>query len=248
MADSATATRGDRAYANGHRRQPAGRRRGVPGGRAVLGGFLVAASMVGLFYASSRSEGGPERSYIVARRAVPPGAKLQPADLARLPVDLPPATAGRAFTDADALVGATVIAPLAEGELIQSSAVVAKPSDPSSREVTFAVAGSMLARGLEAGERIDVLATYGNGEDAFTTVVLRSALVVGLDRGDRPRVGDGREAAVTVAVDDPADAVAAAHAVQLAKLTVVRATGAAPYAGTASTFRQVPAAAAQGRS
>lgn len=213
----------------------------------MLGGFLVAASMVGLYYVSTQTEGGPERSYVVARRAVPPGAKLQPADLGRLPIDLPPATAGRAFTDADALIGTTVIAPLAEGELIQSSAVVAKPSEASSREVTFAVAGSTLAEGLEAGERIDVLATYGTGDDAFTTVVLRSALVVGLDRGDRPRVGDGREASVTVAVDDPADAVAAAHAVQLAKLTVVRATGAAPYPGTAPTFRQAPVTAASGR-
>ena len=213
----------------------------MPGGRAVLGGFLVAASVVGLFYASARTESGPERSYVVARRAVPPGAKLQAADLGRLAIDLPPATAARAFTDADVLIGTTVIAPLAEGDLIQASAVVAKPSDPSSREVTFAVARSTLAEGLEAGERIDVLATYGSGDDAFTTVVLRSALVVGLDRGDRPRVGDGREASVTVAIDDPADAVAVAHAVQLAKLTVVRATGAAPYAGTTPTFRQAPA-------
>jgi len=246
MAQTATGTRGDRASSNGHRRQPAGRRRGVPGGRAVLGGFLVAASVVGLFYASTRTEAGPERSYVVARRDVPPGAKLQAADLVRLAIDLPPATAARAFTEPDVLVGTTVIAPLAEGDLIQASTVVAKPSDPSSREVTFAVARSTLAEGLEPGERIDVVATYGSGDDAFTTVVLRSALVVGLDRGDRPRVGDGREASVTVAVDDPADAVAVAHAVQLAKLTVVRATGAAPYPGTAPTFRPAPAVPGRG--
>lgn len=213
----------------------------------MLGGLLVAASVVGLFYASSRSDAGPERTYVVASRAVPPGAKLEAADLGRLAIDLPAATAGRAFTDARPLVGATVIAPLAEGELVQASAVVAKPSDPSSREVTFAVSGTTLAQGLEPGERIDVLATYGSGDDAFTTVVLRSALLVGLDRGERPRVGDNRDAAVTVALAEPADAVAVAHAVQLAKLTVVRATGAEPYPGAVPTFRQAPASSAPGR-
>ena len=208
--------------------------------RQVLGGFLVAASMVGLFYASTRTEAGPDQRYVVARRAVAPGAKLEAADLGRVAIDLPAATAARAFTDPNALVGATAIAPLSEGDLVQASAVVAKPSAPSSREVTFTVSRATLAEGLEAGEQIDVLATYGTGDDAFTTVVLRSALVVGLDRGDRPRVGDGRDASVTVAVDEPGEAVAVAHAVQLAKLTVVRATGAAPYTGAPPTFRQGP--------
>lgn len=241
MAEAAIATRADRASANGHRRPAPGRRRTVPGGRAVLGGFLVAASVVGLFYASTRSDSGPDRSYVVARRAVAPGAKLEAADLGRLALDLPSATAARAFTDPGALVGATVIAPLVQGELVQASAVVAKPSEPSSREVTFAVSGSTLAQGLEAGERVDVLATFGSGDDAFTTVVLRDALLVALDRGERPRVGDSRHAAVTVALAEPADAVAMAHAVQLAKITVVRATGAEPYPGATPSFRQAPA-------
>jgi hypothetical protein len=210
----------------------------------VLGGLLVAAAVVGLFWASSRSHAGPSQSFVVARHALAPGARLEASDLGRQPLDLPPALAERVFTDARALVGATLVAPLAPGELIQASAVVAKPSGAASRELTFAVPRSTLAANLEQGERIDVVATYGSGPEAFSTVVLRQALVVALDRG-RGRVGDQSDAAVTVALDDPNDAVAMAHAVQLAKLTVVRATGAAPASGTSPAFRQpVPSASA----
>jgi hypothetical protein len=241
MADIDVAVRGGEPR-NGHRadaspRRPgSGRRRTVPGGRAVLGGLLVAASVVGLFYASTRTESGPKESYVVAQHAIAPGTRLAPADLTSVALDLPPSLANRVFTDPAALDGATVIAPLAAGELIQASAVVAKPSSPGSREVTFGVPRATLTPSLEQGERIDIVATYGSGTDAFSTVVLRQALVVALDRG-RERVGDQGDAAVTVAVDDPADAVALAHAVQLAKLTVVRATGATA-SGATPAFRQ----------
>jgi len=247
MADIDTAVRaggprnGQRADGAGAARRPgAGRRRTVPGGRAVLGGLLVAASVVGLFYASTRDQSGPTESYVVAARPLAPGTRLTAADLARVPLELPLSLAGRAFTDVAGLDGATVIAPLSAGELVQASAVVAKPSAPGSREVTFAVPRATLTPALEVGERIDVVATYGSGTDAFSTVVLRQALVVGLDRG-RDRVGEQGDVSVTVAVDDPGDAVALAHAVQLAKLTVVRATGAGPASGGPPPLFRLPA-------
>ena len=233
---------GQRGDSGGSRRtRPASsRRRAVPAGRAVLGGLLVAVSLVGLFYASTRSDGGPKESYVVARHPIAPGTRLAADDLTRVPLDLPPPLAGRAFTDVGALAGAVVVAPLAAGELVQASAVVAKPSGPSSRELTFAVPRTTLAPALEVGERIDVVATYGSGADAFSAVVLRNALVVALDRG-RERVGDQGDAAVTVAVDDVGDAVAMAHALQLGKLTVVRSTGASAITGANPVYRQ-PAA------
>ncbi|MCA1847251.1 MAG: SAF domain-containing protein [Actinobacteria bacterium] len=249
------AVRADGEARNGHRPGPAvARRRSVPGGRAVLGGLLVAAAVVGLFWASTRAGSVPKQTFVVARHAIAPGTRLTTSDLARLALDLPPSLAGRAFHDPRALAGATVIAPLAPGELIQASAVVAKPSAPASREITFAVPRATLGSNLEEGERIDIVATYGSGADAFSTVVLRQALVVGLDRGGS-RVGDQGDVAITVAVDDPSDAVVLAHAVQLAKLTVVRATGAepAPNGAASPTFRQPvpapsPSSAAAGKS
>jgi hypothetical protein len=201
--------------------------------------------VVGLFWASTRASGGAKQTYVVARHAIAPGTRLSASDLARLPLDLPPSLAGRAFHDPRTLAGATVIAPLASGELVQASAVVAKSSAPASREITFAVPRATLASALEQGERIDIVATYGSGTDAFSTVVLRQAQVVGIDRGTS-RVGDQGDAAITVAVDDPADAVVLAHAVQLAKLTVVRATGAAPVSGSTPIYRQPAPAATSG--
>jgi hypothetical protein len=89
---------------------------------------------------------------------------------------------------------------------------------------------------IKQGERADLLATYGTGNDAFTLVVVRQALLVGIDR-PRTSSGDSGPATVTVAVDDPADAVALAHAIQLGKVTLVRATGAPPLAGVPPTYR-----------
>src|SRR5437764_87460 len=77
---------------------------------------------------------------------------------------------------------------------------------------------------LKQGEKVDVLATYGTGADAYTAVVLRQALVTEVDRG-RSSLGDTGSSVVSVAVDDPDDELAMAHALQLGKLTVVVATG-----------------------
>ena len=240
MAGRADTVEADGGHRNGHRPRRPSRRRALPGGRAVVGGLLVAASAVGLFSLSTKAQSGPNQSYVVVRHEVAPGARLSETDLTRLPLDLPPELERHAFKETRTLIGATVIAPLAPGDLVQASAVVAKPSEPGSREVTFGVARETLAANLKHGERIDVVATYGAGADAYSAVVLRQALVVGLDRG-RERVGSGDDAAVTVAVEDPDDAVALAHAVQLAKLTILRATGAAPPAGQPEYRQPQPA-------
>jgi len=233
MVDLGVAVRADGERHNGRRPAPGRpRSRPVPGGRAILGGFLVASAVVGLFWAST-SQAGPTQFYVVARRAIAPGTRLAATDLSRQAVDLPPSLAQRGFHDVGALEGSTVVAPLASGELVQASAVVAKPSAPASREESFAVPGATLGPGLEEGERIDVVATFGAGGDAFSTVVLRQALIVGLDRGRR----DDRDVTLTVAIDDPADAVSLAHASQQGKLTVVRATGATPMAPSPPVFR-----------
>ncbi len=213
------------------------RRRSVPGGRAVLGGLLVAAALVGLYYASTQAKSGPSASWVVARHALPPGARLVADDLARMPMDLPPAVAARAFHDPAVLVGATLIAPLAAGDLVQATVVVAKPSAPAGREVTFTVPRATLGASIENGERVDIVATYGTGGDAFSTVVMRQAIVLELSRGNS-RVNDEGDVAVTVAVDDPNDAIALVHASQIAKIILVRATGAAPITGAPALFRQ----------
>jgi len=211
------------------------RRRGLPGSRAVVGGLLVAAAAVGLFAAASSSGRGPLHSYVVARQDLAAGTRLEPSDLALVPMELAPASRSRAFDNPDALAGTTLVAPLGAGELVQSSAVVSRKGDTASRELSFTLERGGLGQGIKQGERADLLATYGTGTDAFTVVVVRQALLVGIDR-PRTSAGDGA-ATVTVAVDDPADTVALAHAIQLGKITLVRATGAPPLAGVPATYK-----------
>jgi len=212
------------------------RRRGLPGSRAVVGGLLVAASAVGLFAAASTSGEGPERSYVVARQELAVGTRLQATDLALAPMDLAPGVRSRVFDNAQVLVGATLVSPLGAGELVQSSAVVARKGDTASRELTFTLERGRVSAGIKQGERSDLLATFGTGADAFTTVVVRSALLVAIER-PRSSNGDTGAATVTVAVDDPADALALAHAIQLGKVTLVRSTGAPPLPAVPPTYR-----------
>ncbi len=212
------------------------RRRGLPGSRAVVGGLLVAAAAVGMFAAASRSAGGPANSYVVARQELPAGTRLQESDLELAPMELAPAVRARVFDSAQALVGATLVSPLGAGELVQSSAVVARTGDTASRELSFTLERGRVGAGIKQGERADLLATYGTGNDAFTVVVVRQALLVAIDR-PRSASGESGPSTVTVAVDDPADALALAHAVNLGKVTLVRATGAPPLAGVPPTYR-----------
>ena len=212
------------------------RRRGLPGSRAVVGGLLVAAAAVGMFAAASRSADGPTQSYIVARQELPAGTRLQASDLELVPMELAPAVRARVFDNAQPLVGATLVSPLGAGELVQSSAVVARKGDTASRELSFILERGRVGTGIKQGERADLLATYGTGNDAFTVVVVRQALLVAIDR-PRTTSGDSGPSTVTVAVDDPADALALAHALQLGKITLVRATGAPPMTGVPPTYR-----------
>lgn len=202
------------------------RRRPLPGGRAVVGGLLVAASGVGLFAATNRSDSGPTQSYLVAAHPLAAGARLSTSDLSRQPLDLPPGLRARAFDNPAVLDGATLLAPLAAGELVQASGVVAKGTDSDTRELTLTVDRGRVAGALAGGERVDLLATFGTGDEAYTLVVSRGALVVAVDRG-RGGLGDSSPTILTVGIEDPTEAMAIAHASQVAKITPLRSTGVA---------------------
>lgn len=237
------------AQANGHPPargpRPLRRRKSLPGGRAVLGGLLVAASAVGLFAAYAQASARHKTTYVVARHAVAPGTQLGPSDLTLSAMDLPPELRSRAFRRVTEVAGTTLVAPLAAGELVQASALVASRPGSAARVLSFPVERSHLGP-VKPGERIDVVATFGTGADAYTTIVLSQAQIVEVDQS-KSALGDTGSVVLTVGVDDPADEVALAHAVQLAKLTVVSATGAPAINGPPPTYRTGPAAAPDGR-
>lgn len=204
----------------------------------------MAAAAVGLFAAYAAVQGGPRHSFVVSRHPLASGTTVSAADIELAPMDLPPALAARAFGRVSEVVGTVVLSPLGQGELVQPSALVAARARSGARTLSFPVERGHLGP-LKQGEQVDVVATYGSGAEAFTTVVAAQALVVDVDRS-KSSVGDDASPVITVAVDNPADEVALAHAVALGKLTVVVATGAPPAAGPPATYRDQSVPAVKG--
>jgi Flp pilus assembly protein CpaB len=204
------------------------RRRPLPGGRAVVGGFLVAVAAVGIFAAWSGVTADSRERYVVARHDLAIGRKVTKADLAFQPMDLPPLVRSRSFQDPSLLVGSVVVGPVARGELVQASDVVSRPGGHVGRELSFRIDRARAVDGqLEPGEFVDVLASYGTGADAYTVTVLRGARLVQRSEPRRALDGAGDEV-VTLAMPNGADALAMAHAVNAGTVTLVRAGGNLP--------------------
>ena len=210
-------------------------RRQLPGGRAVVGGFLVALAALGAFVAARGTDQGPAHSYVTVSRDLPSGTKLQAGDLRLVPMDLPDGLASRAFAETSALVGRLTIHPLAQGELVQASAVVTgEAADPRS-QVSVPVDRSRALDGqLASGERVDVLSTYGTGADGQTIVVVRGAEVLRVDQGQRGALAGGNDLIVLLALPTSNDALAVTHAAQAGKITLVRTTAASTDGGSSS--------------
>lgn len=219
--------------------------RPLPSGRAVVGGFLVALSALGILLAWSGATAGPTTSYVVAARDLPIGTRLTAADLALVEMDLPPSLASTsAFDDLEGLEGVEVVSALRAGELVQASALVAPGGAPSDLEVSFPVEAERAVGGsLKAGEFIDVLATFGSGADTYTTTVLQSVRVLAISSSN-DALGSASARTITVAVATPDDARALTHAVNVAKLMLVR-SGDNGTADQGATYR-APAAGPKG--
>lgn len=223
------------------------RRQTLPTGRAVVGGFLVALSALGIFVAYARVTAEPATRYVVARHDLRVGAQILPGDVALLPMDLPRAVIDRkvVFTSAAGVVGATVLAPVRAGELVQASDLVRKGSGEGDVEISFAIDASRAVGGeLAAGERVDVITTVGTGLESYSAVIVRDALVLRADKRSGS-LGD-KSTVVMLALPSRDDAVAVAHAVTTGEITLVRTTGARP-GSTPPPYRTPTGAGAGGR-
>ncbi len=224
------------------------RRRALPGGRAVVGGFLVALAAVGIFAAYTSATADTRQRFLVARQDLSIGHRITSADLGALAMDLPPALAARAWQDPSRLVGAVVIGPLAKGELIQASHVVSgDEAGATGPQVSFAIESARALDGqLKVGEVVDVLATYDAAGGGQTAVVVRGARVA--DRSEPNSTlgegggGGGGKEVVTLSVATRSDTLAVAHAANAGEVTLVRVTG-QPQQGTGggSTYQAPPA-------
>lgn len=217
----------------------AGRRRALPTGRAVVGGLLVAAAAVAV--AAAALAGGNQRdtgTFVVAAHSLQAGALIEPGDLATVSVRVPRAESAAMYASTAALAGRTVAVPIARGELLQTSMLVAAGQASRLRPVTVAVDPATLT-GLYTGEPVDVLQTTGADTSTAVTVVIRGAVLFAVSRPGSSAFSAPASATVTLGVgslDEVESVVGAAHA---GTLTIVAATpqdgvGPGPAAGTAS--------------
>jgi Flp pilus assembly protein CpaB len=203
------------------------RRRTLPSGRAVVGGFLVAGAVVGVVAVSSSGTGTPADSYAVVTGDVDAGDVLRAGDLELVPVDLPDAQRAVSYTDVAVLEGATALAPLAAGQLVQSSDVAKPPGGPGLATVSLPVEPARALQGdLQRGDRVDVIATSTEGGAPATRTVSAGALVVDVVEQGGGGLSTPTELAVELAVP-PEDLEAVAEAGAVATVTLARTTGVA---------------------
>ncbi len=205
--------------------RPLVRRRGLPGGRAVVGGFLVALAAVGIFAAYTGATSDGRQQFVVAATDLAIGHRIEPADLTQAAMDLPPGVRARAWRHPSLLVGAVVVGPVAKGELVQAGDVVAGDAAGDQPQISFPIESARAVDGdLKVGELVDVVATFDAGGGGQTRLVVANARVVDRSHPDRT-LGDGGKEVVTLAVPTREATVAVAHAASSGEVTLVRVTG-----------------------
>jgi hypothetical protein len=203
------------------------RRPGLPGGRAVVGALLVVTAGVGTFTFGGRGDDGPSTRFPVLVHRIEPGEPITEDDVAWRPMDLDPDVAARSFVEGSDLAGALALVPMSGGELLQRGDVATgDAAAPTPAQLTIPVPVERTPPDLRRGERITLLATYGSGDSSTTVNTVHAATVLAYDT-DGESLGSRDRGRLTLALDDPNALIAAAHAAQVAELTVVRTTGAA---------------------
>ena len=191
---------------------------------------------LGAFLAVTGSGVTKHETVVVANRPIAVGERIDGSALSTASVESGSPLATHGFTNPDAVIGAVALAPLGEGELIQRSAVLSGAPPEPAREFSFPVDRDRALNGdLRAGERVDLLATYGSGADATTTVLARDARVIRITDAKSGGLGSSGKVILTLALPSADQLLDAVHAAQVASLTIVRSTLADGTTGTRST-------------
>lgn len=196
----------------------------LPSGRAVVGALLVTMAVAGSFAILSASHSPPTVSYVVTTRDVDAGTRLQRGDLTTVAIDLPGDQQKMAFASIDQVDGAVALAPLGAGQLVAPTAVGPRgAASDGGATFSFSIDRDKALDGqLQRGERIDLVATYGSGTDAYTEVVLQGASVIDVLSASRSAVGANGTLTLVVRVPSERDVLRATHAIEVAKVSVVR--------------------------
>lgn len=200
------------------------RRRGLPNGRAVVGGFLVAAGAVGIFAAYQGASVTKGQPYVTASHDIDAGSLLSSADLVEVAIDLPEGMRKLAISSAESLVGTTALAPVAAGQLIWRTNVVRPDGSPNLAQISIPIEpANALGGRLSPGERVDIIHASPGVSDVQVSTISSGARVVRVDTGDRTV---GATGSITLVVAVPPDELEAiAQAAASGTITIARVTG-----------------------
>lgn len=204
-----------------------GRRRNLPGSRAVVGGLLVTLAAIGTFVASTSANAGPTATVVVATRPIAIGERLVAADLRAVPADLPDDVLATLFDSTGALEGAVALAPVAADQAIARAGVRSPTATDlaGTHDLSFALDRDRALNGrIRPGELVDLVATVGTGTDATTEIVVRRVRVVDVDAPVGSTGAASARVTVTLAFDSEDDVLLAANALEVAKVTISRST------------------------
>ena len=213
----------------------------LPNGRAVLGGFLIAASGVGLFAAYQQSNAAPQTRYVVTTRSLAPGEIVQRDDLGLAPAEVPPEMADEMTRDWAPLVGRVTTAALGRHQFL-NPASLAEPgtSDGPARRVALELTRAGAIDGaLQAGAIVDVLA--GTDGDTKATVVARRARVVALNDSSSGDLGQMGSLVVTIEVPSERALAAVVGANTAGTITLATPSAGTPAHPTPATIPADPA-------
>ena len=199
-------------------------RRGLPSGRALIGGLLVTVAALGSFAIATAGSEGPGTEYLVLSSPVAAGDTITLTTVAFEAMELSPSLIASALTTTDGLEGAIALRDLRIGELLAADDLIAAPSVDGQtisgmHELTFAVPLDRTPPGLRRGDRVTILGTATD----TTTVAVEDALVLMIDT--RPdQIGSSGRGVLTLAIEDAGSVMTITHVTQTAEITVVRST------------------------
>ncbi len=206
--------------------------RSLPGGRAVVGALLVTAAAVATFAAYLDATAPPTGRYVVATATIEPGTRLRSLEevgerFGTVALELSGEVAARAVpaSGVDALVGQVVVTPLQPGDLLTRTQLADDGGADGAQTLSFALPRTAaVAGGLQPGERIDVLATFGSGDAAYTAYIVRGIPLLGVAAADGGPLTDSPDLILTVGVSALREVQALGHAVNTAEVFVTRST------------------------
>ena len=194
------------------------RRVGLPSGRAVVGGLLMAMAAVGTFLAYASATADDTIDVLIAARALRVGDTITAADVELVAVELPGEVRGL-FGDPDAAVGRQVVAAVDEGEFLQASATVSPVDGDETLEVAVSLPGNRAVSGLSAGERVDIFSTWSGD---VTELIAVDARVLEFSGDSGVLLSGSDQVVVRLALADFGQVEAIVHAQAAGDITMIR--------------------------